>query len=142
MKAYADTSFLVSLYTPDVNSAQAATVMNRVVLPALSTSLGELELINALHLRLFRKELRSKEVRAARAAFRKDLETGIYALEPLSAAVFVLARRISQKRTPRLGTRTFDILHVAAAVVLRADTFLTFDTRQERLAKAEGLRTL
>jgi len=38
-----------------------------------------------------------------------------------------------------LGTSTLDILHVAAAIVLDADSFHTFDNRQKKLAKASGL---
>ena len=37
------------------------------------------------------------------------------------------------------GHRGFDILHVAAALVLRADEFLTFDANQKKLAESEGL---
>jgi len=39
----------------------------------------------------------------------------------------------------RLGTRTLDVLHFASALVLKADTFYTFDVNQGKLAKAEGL---
>ena len=38
------------------------------------------------------------------------------------------------------GHRAFDILHVAAAVHLGADEFLTFDSNQRRLALATGLK--
>ena len=57
MKAYADTSFLVSLYTPDVNSSTAAAHMKRLRAALPLTPLHELELLNALELRVFRGEL-------------------------------------------------------------------------------------
>jgi len=38
------------------------------------------------------------------------------------------------------GHRGFDILHVAAALILEADEFLTFDANQKRLAELEGLK--
>jgi hypothetical protein len=42
--------------------------------------------------------------------------------------------------TPNLvGGSALDILHVACALILRADTFLTFDKRQAKLARAAGL---
>jgi hypothetical protein len=78
--AYADTSFLASLYIPDANSAAAARQMQRLSLPVLITPLGELELVNALQLRLFRKEVRPSEARAASAAFRPDLYNGVFAM--------------------------------------------------------------
>ncbi len=42
---------------------------------------------------------------------------------------------------PRLGVRTLDSLHVAAALQLKAEQFWTFDARQAKLAQAEGLKT-
>jgi predicted nucleic acid-binding protein len=41
----------------------------------------------------------------------------------------------------RMGTRARDILHVASALLLRAERILTFDDRQRQLAHAEGLAT-
>lgn len=41
-----------------------------------------------------------------------------------------------------LGTRTLDVLHVASAVALGAQRFVTYDIRQAALAKAVGLRVL
>lgn len=37
------------------------------------------------------------------------------------------------------GHRGFDILHVASALIVKANRFLTFDENQKKLAKAEGL---
>jgi hypothetical protein len=37
------------------------------------------------------------------------------------------------------GHRGFDILHVASALVVEAECFLTFDDNQRKLAQAEGL---
>lgn len=139
MSAYADTSFLVSLYVLDANSPTAAAKMKHAQLPVLLTAFGEVELANALYLWLFRKELVPSKVKAARALFAKDTENGIFQLRPLSPVVFERAKLISRKQTPHLGTRTLDILHVASALVLRADSFYTFDRNQARLAKAEGL---
>ena len=142
MSAYADTSFLVSLYTPDANSAEAASRMRRLHLPVMLTQFGELELINALQLRVFRNELPPAKVRAANAAFHDDVAGGILAILPTTDAVFAEARRISRRWSKTLGTRTLDVIHVASAVVLRADTFHTFDERQRRLAKAVALTTV
>jgi hypothetical protein len=44
-----------------------------------------------------------------------------------------------RRRTPQLGTRTLDVLHVASAQKLQPDVFCTFDRNQEKLARAEGL---
>jgi predicted nucleic acid-binding protein len=139
LSVYADTSFLASLYVLDDNSALAAARMKRAKLPLLIAAFGELELTNAVALRLFRKELSASQVKAAHALIRKDLEDGILMVSGLPASAFERAKRIARRQTPRLGTRTLDVLHVASALVLQADTFYTFDTRQAKLAAGEGL---
>ncbi len=141
MTIYADTSFLVSLYTPDANSRAAAELMRTAKLPVLITALGELELTNALRLRIFRRELSSAQVKAAAALFRKDIETGIFTVAAMPPSTFESAKRISLRHTSQLGARTLDILHVASAISLHVDTLYTFDKAQRRLAQAEKLAT-
>ena len=53
--------------------------------------------------------------------------------------MFEKAALLSDRHGPMVGTRTLDILHVAAALVLDAKRFLTFDQRQHTLAKKAGL---
>ena len=48
---------------------------------------------------------------------------------------------LAQKQGPKLGIRTLDSLHVACALEFKAERFWTFDERQARLARAEGLKT-
>jgi predicted nucleic acid-binding protein len=50
------------------------------------------------------------------------------------------AERLSALHSEKLGTRSLDILHVAAALVLGAAEFHSFDGRQAALARAAGLR--
>lgn len=139
MKAYADTSFLVSLYTPDVNSAVAARAMRLAQTAFLLTPFGEVELTNAFELRLFRKDLKPAEVQAARTAFREDLVNGVYLLKPVPPSAYERAVQLACQYTATLGTRTLDVLHVAAALVLGANRFYTFDARQAELARQVGL---
>jgi len=115
--------------------------MSEAKLPVLMTSLGELELVNAVQLRRFRRELELREARAASTLFRRDLESGIFVVKSLSPAVFEAAKQLTRRRTALLGVRTLDILHVASALVFESDAFYTFDNSQRMLAKAEGLQT-
>lgn len=140
MTLYADTSFLVSLYSPDVHSAAAAAIVARLRPTVFLTPLGELELLNALELRVFRKEASASEVQLARTRLQEHIASGFFSEQAMPATVYERARQIVRRRSAALGLRTLDILHVASAVLLRAERFLTFDQRQERLAKAEGLR--
>jgi hypothetical protein len=139
LSGYADTSFLASLYVLDGHSALAAARMKRAKLPLLLTPFGELELANALALRIFRKELSPTHIKGAQALFAKDCEDGVLVIKLLPSRAYTLAKQIARRQTPRLGTRTLDVLHVASALALDADTFYTFDVRQGKLATAEKL---
>ena len=63
-------------------------------------------------------------------------------IEPLGPEVWERALSLSRRRSARLGTRTLDVLHVAAALVHKPDVFYTFDERQRQLARAERLSVL
>jgi predicted nucleic acid-binding protein len=139
LNGYADTSFVASLYMPDANSARAVRHMRQLALPLLFSGLGELELLNAFRLRLFRKEMSPAHARAGLGAFRDDLGNGIIAVRPMAEEIYAQAEFLAAKWTARLGTRTLDILHVASAIILEAESFLTFDERQRKLASAAGL---
>jgi predicted nucleic acid-binding protein len=137
---YLDTSFLVSLYSPDVNFGAAVRVMQASEGDRLITTLGHLEVVNALGLRVFRKEVSAAQAQASLDDFEKDLRDGVLQLRPLPEHVFDRARELSRQTTARLGTRTADLLHVAAAVELGADWLYSFDKQQRRLARALRLR--
>ena len=52
------------------------------------------------------------------------------------------AESLAEQHTPAIGSRSLDILHVAAALVLvlGATEFCTLDTRQGKLAQLAGLK--
>jgi len=113
--------------------------MREIAAPLMLSSLGEVELLNALHLYVFRREIHESGLRAALAVFRADIDSGVLVVRPMSEAMYTEAARLSARWTATLGTRSLDILQVAAAMVLKADSFHTFDDRQKKLAKAAGL---
>lgn len=95
--------------------------------------------MNAISLRVFRREITSSKAKATQALVYKDLVDGVLLIQPLVTASFERALQIARRRTPQLGTRTLDILHVASALELKAERFYTLDRNQARLARAEGL---
>jgi predicted nucleic acid-binding protein len=139
LSAYADTSFLFSVYVVDSNTSKALPLIRSVRFPLLATSLTEFELENAIWQRQFRRDLTSAEIKSSIGAFRKDLANPLFDLKPFSAAMLHKASLISSRQTPRFGTRALDVLHVATALVLGAEDFYTFDQSQAKLAGAEGL---
>jgi len=140
MTAYADTGFLCSLYAKDAHSERAAARMARQRLPMPVTWLHQLELRNALRLRVFRKEISGEQRDASMNALLADLASGV--LEhavPSLPDMLIEAERLSALHSETIGTRSLDILHVAGSLVLGLPTFLSFDRRQCDLAKAAGL---
>lgn len=141
MTDYADTGFLCSLYAPDAHSAKAVAVMKRQSVPLAFTWIHQLEFRNALRLRVFRKEITATQRDASLNHLLADLTGGtLEHQQPVLSEVMTEAERLSASHSERLGTRSLDILHVAAALVGGSQVFLTFDTRQAKLAKAAGLK--
>jgi predicted nucleic acid-binding protein len=123
----------------DDNSARATALLQQASIPLFLTPLLETEISNAFYLRIFRKESTENLMRSSSELFRKDVRAGVFEPKPLSAEVFQQAREIAMRSTAKLGVRTLDLLHVASAIVLEAETFYTFDQNQAKLAKSEGL---
>lgn len=141
MVAYADTSFLVSLYGQDANSAAAQEIAANFNAPLAFTPLIRHEARNAIRLALFRKEITAAQCQVVIAAIEADAKTGALAETPVAwAEVYAEAEALSAAHTGRLGTRASDVLHVAAAAVLGVKEFYTFDTRQKALAMKAGMK--
>ena len=141
MKIYFDTSFLISLYAQDTKAEAATKAIGSVsTATRLVTHLTELELRNALQLRIFRKEMNAAAARAAYADWQTDLTDGIFALCSLPDGWIRRSHTIAQQATANLGIRTLDLIHVAAAVELEADALFSFDERQRRLARELKLK--
>lgn len=141
MIVYADTGFLVSLYGRD-NNSDAAVGLARSRPVFVLTSLGDIEFANAIELRVFRKEWTHREARMVRDQFLQHQAAGVFQVETLTADIWERAIRLSRLYTAKLGTRTLDIVHVASALVLKAEVLFTFDERQKRLAAAVRLRVM
>ncbi len=140
MTGYADTSFLVSLYLPDVHSPAAWAAMKSR--PHLYlTPLHELELVNAIQLAVFRNFIRSTQAKSVFRYFEQD-RSNVFELTPMPIESYARAEQLARRHTSSLGARSLDILQVAAALILKPDVFFTFDNRQRRLAKAERMRVL
>ena len=138
---YADSSFLVSCYISDANTPQTKAYLLQTGEPLAFCALHALEVRNAFKLGGFRGLLGAAESNAARANLESDLRSGRLVKKPVNwPVVFRIAARFSDQHTTTVGTRSLDILHVAAAKALRAVEFVSFDGRQRTLAAAVGLK--
>ena len=141
MKAYADTGLLVSLYLPETTSAAAQAAVTRLGEPLPLIPLAVLELRNAFNFAIQRHRLTPAERDALWARFEQQQASGLFVPSPIPASEWqARARELSDRHTPAIAARTLDILHVAAALLLGAREFLSFDERQACMAAAEGLK--
>lgn len=139
MGAYADSSFLVSLYTPDANSVEAqASVAGHGELWLVP--FGEFEFANATELRVFRKEITPHQADQSLRAFEDDIGKFLRR-RAMPVATYEQALLLSRRHTRQNGVRSLDVLHVAIALELESEVFLTFDRGQKRLARSTGLKT-
>jgi len=101
---------------------------------------GELEIVNAMGLRVFRKEISAVQAQSSLREFERDLRDRVFQLTGLADSFLERARQLSRQSTSKLGTRTVDLLHVAAALELGADCLYTFDQHQRKLAQTLRLK--
>lgn len=143
MTAYADTSFLARAYTPHVDSPRVLAWLQRAREPLPFTPLHRLELRNAIRLRVFRGEITPEQRRLAFAEIESDLADGILVHVAIPwTDTFRECETLASMHAETIGVRSFDLLHVALALVLSTAVFLTLDARQAVLAKAAGLKVL
>lgn len=137
MSIYLDSSFLVSLYVTDVHSAEARRRVQEAPAYGL-TPLHFAEWAHALAQHECRGNLSSEKARQMLAEFAFDQTEGLWVEVLMPENAFRLCADLA---SPKLGVRTLDSLHVACALELKATRFWTFDERQAKLAKAQGLKT-
>jgi predicted nucleic acid-binding protein len=139
---YADTSFLFSLVQHDSNTTAAIAYLKRHPTSLAFTAWQRCELQNAVRLAVWRGHCDAASAKRAIEKIGEDIVAGNLTETPLIwPDVLELADELSEKHTATLGVRSLDLLHVAAAVSLRAKIFLTCDGRQLALARAAGFRT-
>lgn len=142
MTTYVDSSVLVAVYVPE-RFSKAARQTVRAVPQIPFTQLHELEIHNAFELLVGRRLITREECRAIQAQLDGDLESQRLARVPLDLdSVFTNASDLSRAHTNRYLTRSLDLLHVAAAQVLKCSTFVSADDRQLAAAKAAGLKVV
>ena len=142
-KTYADPSALLKLYLNEPESRAMTAWRSNIRSPVAVTHHGRVELINGIALAAHRKLLDEQAFVAALGALDDDFQEGRFAqIDLLWRATLKRAGDLSRGFSRTLGTRSLDVLHVASALELGFPFFVTFDTRQQGLARAVGLKTL
>lgn len=154
MKPYADSNFLVRFYIelPDSPVADHSVAAGRKAgaAPYPLTWLHRVEVCNAFQLHVFlgrlgRQPRVTPELAAsAHVAFQHDAKTGEW-FDVVRLETAALERQVEElllRHTAKHGFRSYDLLHVAQALLLGCDTFLSFDQKANKLAQLEGLKLL
>ena len=153
MRTYADSSFILRLVTGEMDSPETIAAYRRLGSPKLFfLPLHALEVRNAILQRAFhqRRSIASGE----RQHVAHERDAALARLEHLLTrralldvtldmdATVTRAVNLATTHTERTGARAIDLLHIAGALTLQSELFLTTDTRQAHLAKAEGLKVV
>jgi predicted nucleic acid-binding protein len=151
MRPYADTNVFVRFYLdlPESKTADAlmAKAVGGKVAPLPVTWLHRIELANAFELSVYlgrqsgHPAVTPEQAAVAFAIFREDLAAREF-LQSARMPEAEFERQVMQlasRHTATQGCRTYDLMHVAAALLLGCDVFWSFDRRALKLAETEGL---
>jgi len=142
-ETYVDTGILVKGYVNESDSLEAIAILEEVGFPLLFSHIHEIEIPNAIRLKRFRSEISKQEEEAAIRDFRTDIKEGRLIKPDYDLAqVFHRAEELSSLHSGEIGTRSLDVMHVAAALEAGCTTFSSFDARQRKLACLSGLKVL
>jgi predicted nucleic acid-binding protein len=136
---YADSSFIVSVYVQSQHSESADGLLRQrpqiYVTPFILA-----EWAHALAGQVFRGQMSPSEAQRIDHTFQDDRKSGLWLGSAMPERAFDICADLARRYGPKLGTRTLDSLHVACALELKAERFWTFDERQAKLAKAQGMK--
>src|SRR5208337_3858118 len=120
---YLDSSVVFSVQGRDANTLAAIKLLQFANEPVVLTDLCDLEFVNALSLRIFRKEISQGQALSSIADLEQNIRMGVYQLSPFPEGTFTRAKALAQSLTPSIGVRAADLLHVAAALELGVGSF-------------------
>ena len=140
MTAYFDTSVLLKSYVTEKDSAAADALILGILEPIPFTHFHAVEIRTALRLKCGRGEITVAQLKGALRDLQEDIDAGVLDRPEYDLpGVFHKAEELSAKYAAVTFARGLDILHVAAAVLIGARQFVTFDARQAALASRAGL---
>ena len=137
---YVDTSVIVKLYIKEECSLEVSQWIRRNNEAIPLTRFHELEFTNAIYLKQFRAEMTNEQVLLVLSKFDEHQRRGVYYRPQINWTDTInFALGLSQSNTKTTGSRSLDIFHVASALAIKANRFLTLDKRQSALAELAGL---
>ncbi len=135
---YLDSSVIFSVQVKDANTVTAVALLQSACEALALTRLCEVEFVNALSLRLYRKEISESQAQASIADLEKNLLRGTYQLLSFPDTAFARAKALARMLTPTIGVRALDLLHVAASAGTRRQ--FPFHVRPETASNRSSCR--
>jgi len=136
---YLDTSAFLKLYIREEGSASVQATIASQDQPLPVSDVLRWEFFNALRLKVFWGEMDDATVDHLLALFDDRLRRGQYTVADIDRARLTTDVREISRHTGTIGSRSLDVVHVAVALQLGVDHFVTFDDRQRTLASTVGL---
>jgi predicted nucleic acid-binding protein len=151
MSPYADTNFFTRAYLELPDSDEADRLFLKAkrgeATPLPLTWLHRVETLNAFQIHVFLARqagqpfITPEQAALAHANFRSDVQSATF-LRSVAIPAVELEKQfeeLSLRHTAKHGFRTYDLLHVASALVLKCDGFWSLDPKASKLAALEGL---
>lgn len=136
---YLDTSALIKLYILEKGSEKVQSRIAAQDYPLPVWEFQEAELTNALHLKVFWKEITLDQAQQQISLFQKRKKNGFYFYPEMDRYLLMEKFHELSQRSAHNGCRTMDIFHIACALQISCQQFMTFDQRQRSLALEVGL---
>lgn len=134
---YLDSSALAKIYVPEPESAELdASLSGRTDL--LVSTLAVTEVTSALSRLVREKRLSRADAQRVYRQLSRDLEQGQYRSLQLTVEVHREAERLLMMQDGPLALRAADSLHLAAALLARSSTIITYDRRMADAARWIG----
>ncbi|OGV73380.1 MAG: hypothetical protein A3K19_24500 [Lentisphaerae bacterium RIFOXYB12_FULL_65_16] len=142
---YWDTSCVLKLYTPEADSEAFLQRADDTELPLLSSDVLRAEVYFALCQKEIRGEIKVGSAEPLFGKFEADVTGGRFLLLPVGRDVLATARDVARqcyRRRPVVALRALDGIHLASAVLGRADGIVTVDARMREASDVLGLHVL
>jgi predicted nucleic acid-binding protein len=136
---YLDTSAFLKLYIREEASSFVQESIESQDDPIPVAEVLQWEFFNALRLKVFWGEMNDATVDHLLALFDDRMRRGQYAVADIDRPRLSSDVREISRHTGTIGSRSLDVVHVAVALQLEVDRFVTFDDRQRTLASTVGL---
>ncbi|CAN5699184.1 hypothetical protein BH20VER1_BH20VER1_11650 [soil metagenome] len=141
MRCYADSAFITPLLLQESSTVTCERLTKNLDTALPLIPLAQLEVRNAMNAAIARGRITAADRDALWRQFEAQIRSGAFVEVALpTAELHRKAMELSDRYTPRLATRSLDLLHVAAALLLEAEVFFSFDARQREAAAGEGLQ--